>query len=294
MTLLTLPSLQDIAASFIQIIFYLVVIYVYTDIKIIRDGYGPQTMDNVASKIGNRLCVALGVLVGMSSVSLALGIRWLCALFFTLLVCCAFVCLYSKGLDVLAYLVAVVSPIMMSAIIPSASVLGVSLYLALPAAIALLIFMLGVVDPEVKALNLPSFKETMRKGLHFKVYPPSVYGSMLILFFYLFFLIPDYYNLQGVELLQTRIMVAAWLVIYFVVAWKTSVIGATVMMYGYFIFGLRLFWNIDTLLYLPLFVILAPPMLFMRYVKAPAPSHTSAGAPPRSKRSSKPHKKAVQ
>jgi hypothetical protein len=265
------------------------------DIKIIRDGYGPQTMDNVARRIGNRLYVALGVLGVMSTVSLALGIRWLCALFFTLLVCCAFVCLYSKDLDVLAYLVAVVSPIMMAAIMPSAPVLDVSLYLALPAAIALLIFEFGVVRSEVKSLNLPGIKETMRRGLRFKVYPPSVYGSMLVLFFYLFFLIPDYYNLSGVELVQARIMVVAWLVIYYVVALKTSVIGATVMIYGYFIFGLRLFWNIDTLLYLPLFVILTPPMLTMRYVKAPAPSHTPARSRlPRSKQSSTSHKiKAV-
>jgi hypothetical protein len=203
----------------------------------------------------------------LCSLTYALNIRWLSAFFFALFVSCAFLALYAKDLGILAYVAVVVSPIVSLTLLPSASMLDLSIYCGVPTAISLLIIDL-MVRSEGKTMGLPSFNETMKAGLRLGIYPPAFLSSSLLLFLYLGIFIPEYYGLSGPEWVGIELTVCGWMLIYFLISWK-SPLAATIMMYMYFALGLRLFWNIDILLYLLLFVILAPTLVTMRYVRKP-------------------------
>jgi hypothetical protein len=267
MILLHQPSGQDVVGALLQTFFFLTLLLVYMDTKIIRDQYGRQTLDDIVHRIGRRVTIAVSVFIGLTGLTLALNIRWLSALFFALFVSCAFLAIYARDLGILAYLTAVIFPIVSIAFLPSRSMIDLSLYSVLPAAISLLVID-WIVRDEAKAMKLPSIREALRAGLHLRIYPPAFLLSSLVLLLYLGIFIPEYYGLSGQEWILTEFMVMMWLLIYYLLSLYSALV-ATLVMYTYFALGLRLFWNIDILLYLLLFVILSPTLVTMRYVRKP-------------------------
>lgn len=233
--------------------------------KSVREQYGIQSIHDLTRRLGRKLLAALVVFGVLSTFSLALGISWLSALFLAICVSSAFFYLYSEDLAVLGYLALGVLPILSLWIAPSTSLLDVSLYSTLPTAITI-VLLERIARSEMKRMNLPGIVETIKRGLRFKIYPPAVASSAMLMLFYLGIVIPEYYNLQGVELTKALVMVAAWVLIYLGISIK-SVISATLVMYTYFAFGLRMFWSIDALFLSPLFLILAFPIITMRYVR---------------------------
>lgn len=135
----------------------------------------------------------------------------------------------------------------------------------MPAAISLLVVDCIVRD-EAKAMKLPSIGEALKAGLHLKIYPLAFLSSSLVLLLYLGIFIPEYYGLSGQEWMLAEFMVMMWLLIYYLFSLYSALV-ATLVMYTFFALGLRLFWNIDILLNLFLFVILAPTLVTMRYVR---------------------------
>jgi hypothetical protein len=268
MILLHQASAQDAIAALVQTFFFLILLLVYMDTKIIRDQFGKQTLDDIVHRIGRRIGIAVTVFGSLWTGTWALNIRWLSALCFALFVSCAFLALYAEDLGILAYLTGVIFPIASVAFLPSRSMIDLSIYSVVPAAISLLVIDYIVRD-EAKAMKLPSISEALKAGLHLKIYPPAFLSSSLVLFFYLGIFIPEYYGLSGQEWILAEFMVVSWLLIYCLISLYSPLV-ATLVMYTYFALGLRLFWNIDMLLYLLLFVILAPTLVTMRYVRKPS------------------------
>jgi hypothetical protein len=118
-------------------------------------------------------------------------------------------------------------------------------------------------------MKLPSIGEALKAGLHLKIYPPAFLSSSLVLLLYLGIFIPEYYGLSGQEWVLAELMVMMSLLIYYLMSWYSALV-ATLVMYTYFALGQRLFWNMDIVLYLLLFVILAPTLVTMRYVRKPS------------------------
>ena len=100
--------MQDAIAALLQTFFFMTLLVVYMDTKIIRDQYGKQTLDDLVHRIGRRVVIAVTVFGSLWTGTLALNIRWLSALFFALFVSCAFLALYAKDLGILAYLTGVI------------------------------------------------------------------------------------------------------------------------------------------------------------------------------------------
>jgi hypothetical protein len=266
MILLHQPSAEDLVAALLQTFFFMALLIVYMDTKIIRDQYGKQTLDDIVHRIGRRIVIALAVFGSLWTGTLALNIRWLSALFFALFVSCGFLALYARDLPILAYLAGVSFPIVSAAFLPSKSMIDLSIYSLLPAAISLLAVDYIVRD---EAMKLPSIGEALKAGLHLKIYPLAFFSSSLVLMLYLCIFIPEYYGLSGQEWILVEIMVIMWLLIYYLLSLYSALV-ATLVMYTYFALGLRLFWNIDIVLNLFLFVILAPTLVTMRYVRNPS------------------------
>jgi hypothetical protein len=123
-------------------------------------------------------------------------------------------------------------------------------------------------------MKLPSIGEALKAGLHLKIYPLAFLSSSLVLLLYLGIFIPEYYGVSGQEWMLAEFMVMMWLLIYYLLSLHSALVG-TLVMYTYFALGLRLFWNIDILLNLFLFVILAPTLVTMRYVRKPPSTRPS-------------------
>jgi hypothetical protein len=126
MILLHQPSAEDLVAALLQTFFFMTLLVVYMDTKIIRNQYGKQTLNNIAHTIGRRIVIAVAVFGSLWTGTLALNIRWLSALFFALFVSCGFLALYAKDLAILAYLAGVSFPIVSVAFLPSRSMICLS------------------------------------------------------------------------------------------------------------------------------------------------------------------------
>jgi len=266
----TALSIWDILSSLIEVAFYLVILAIYIDMKHIAIHCGNNAISKATSRISKSLVVVAGFIFALCSLSFAVGhaysilyLRLLSGFFFAMFVSCVVLVLSVKGREAYGYLFAVSAPLISLAIVPPTSRVLISLTFTLPLTLNMAIYW-RMVRVEMRKMKLPSIKHVLEDGLRLSGDWYTWGVSVVLLFSYLGAFIPLYYNLEGTKLTIVTITGMVPILVYCLMALLHSPIGATITLFLYFAFGLELFWNIDSFLILPLFVILALPLLTVR------------------------------
>jgi len=270
------PSLEYVIGSslvgFLQLLFHFALLLTYVEMAKVKETYGKATVNALTRRISGKLQPVVGILAPLSAISFAVGnatslsyLRWISAVVFAMTVSCVFFVLSNRGLSDYAFVIALLTPSIAVAIIPSRGVLDTTLSSTLPMLLNLLLVR-RLTHSEIRMMKLPKIKEAISTGLRFRIPGIAVFAVVFDMFLYLGVFIPRYYRLQTTEDVLVTTQAILFCAIYYLISSK-SVISATMSFYFYFGFILRCFWNIDPLLILPLFFILSVPLLTMRRVE---------------------------
>jgi hypothetical protein len=263
-------SISDVLSAGIEIVFYLVILAIYIDMKHIAIHYGNDAVSKATGRISKSLVVVAGFIGVLCGLSFEVGhaystpyLRLLSGFLFAMFVSCVVLVLSVKGLEAYGYLVALLAPLIDLAIVPPTSRFILSLTFTLPLALNLVIYW-RMVRLEMRKMRLPSIRHVLEDGLRLSGdWEPWVFSGLL-LFVYLGIFIPLYYNLSGFELALVVVMGMVPVLAYCIIAFLISPITASITLLLYFAFGVQLVWNIDAFLVFPLFIILALPLLTVR------------------------------